>query len=287
MAMKYVHQIVGIAAICVMVALPGSAFAQIDMNGVWAPIFHEDQPERVPGPEVGDYAGLPINDAARLRADAWDASLLTLPEHQCKPHPSTYGFRGVGNLRLRFDFDDATQRLIKINTQIQWMEQKREIWMDGRPHPPEYAPHTWQGFSTGRWDGPVLVVRTTHLKAGWMRRNGLALSDRATMEERFIRHGDFLTHVYMISDPVYLTEPLVKTNGFRLQLNGEVQPYPCESVDEVIRAAGVVPHHLPNTNEGSEEYAKKHHLSPEGVRGGAETALPEFAKRAAAPASSR
>jgi len=42
---------------------------------------------------------------------------------------------------------------------------------------------------------------------------------------------------------VYLTEPLVKTNGFRLQLNGEVQPYPCESVDEVIRAAGVVPHH--------------------------------------------
>jgi hypothetical protein len=287
MAMKHVHRIVGIAAIWMMVALPVSAFAQIDMNGVWAPIFHEDQPERVPGPEVGDYAGLPINDAARLRADAWDASLLTLPEHQCKPHPSTYGFRGVGNLRLRFDFDDATQRLVKINTQIQWMEQKREIWMDGRPHPPEYAPHTWQGFSTGRWDGPVLVVRTTHLKAGWMRRNGLPLSDRATMEERFIRHGDVLTHVYMISDPVYLTEPLVKTNGFRLQLNGEVQPYPCESVDEVIRASGVVPHHLPNTNEGSEQYAKKHHLSPEGVKGGAATALPEFAKRATEPASSR
>ena len=287
MAMRHVHRIVGFAAVWVMVALPGSAFAQIDMNGVWAPIFHEDQPERVPGPEVGDYAGLPINDAARARADAWDASLLTLPEHQCKPHPSTYGFRGVGNLRLRFDFDDATQRLVKINTQIQWMEQKREIWMDGRPHPPEYAPHTWQGFSTGRWDGPVLVVRTTHLKAGWMRRNGLALSDRATMEERFIRHGDFLTHVYMISDPVYLTEPLVKTNGFRLQLNGEVQPYPCESVDEVIRAAGVVPHHLPNTNDASEQYAKKHHLSLEGVKGGAETALPEFVKRAAEPASSR
>jgi hypothetical protein len=287
MAMRHVHRIVGIAAVWVMVAMPGSAFAQIDMNGVWAPIFHEDQPERVPGPEVGDYAGLPINDAARARADAWDASLLTLPEHQCKPHPSTYGFRGVGNLRLRFDFDDATQRLVKINTQIQWMEQKREIWMDGRPHPPEYAPHTWQGFSTGRWDGPVLVVRTTHLKAGWMRRNGLALSDRATMEERFIRHGDFLTHVYMIFDPVYLTEPLVKTNGFRLQLNGEVQPYPCESVDEVIRAAGVVPHHLPNTNDASEQYAKKHHLSLEGAKGGAETALPEFAKRAAEPASSR
>ena len=268
-----------------LVAAPAPASAQIDLGGVWAPIFHEDQPERMPGPEIGDYAGLPINDAARLRADSWDASLLTLPEHQCKPHPSTYGFRGVGNLRITLNFDDPTQRLVKINTQIQWMEQKREIWMDGRPHPPEYMAHTWQGFSTGRWDGPVLVVRTTHLKAGWMRRNGLAFSDRATMEERFIRHGDLLTHVYMISDPVYLTEPLVKTNGFRLQLNGEVQPYPCESVDEVIRAAGVVPHHLPGSNQASEDYAKKHRLSVEGVKGGAETALPEFAARAGAARS--
>jgi hypothetical protein len=107
------------------------------------------------------------------------------------------------------------------------------------------------------------------------------------MEERFIRHGDLLTHVYMISDPVYLTEPLIKTNGFRLQLNGVVDPYPCEAVDEVIREAGVVPSHLPNSNQASEEFAKKHHLSVEGVKGGAETALPEFAKRAAAPPSAR
>jgi len=224
--MNVTNRIVFAVVLLAAVALPGRAFAQIDLSGVWAPIFHEDQPERVPGPDIGDYAGLPINDAARLKADTWDASLLTLPEHQCKPHPSTYGFRGVGNLRITPDFDDATQRLVKINTQIQWMEQKREIWMDGRPPPPDYVAHTWQGFSTGRWEGPVLIVRTTHLKVGWMRRNGLALSDRATMEERFIRHGDLLTHVYMISDPVYLTEPLVKTNGFRLTTNGVVDPYP-------------------------------------------------------------
>jgi len=266
-----------------LLVMPGRAYAQIDFSGVWAPIFHEDQPERVPGPDVGDYAGLPINDAARMKADTWDASILTLPEHQCKPHPSTYGFRGVGNLRIWLDFDDATQKLIKINTQIQWMEQKREIWMDGRPHPPDYAAHTWQGFSTAHWEGPVLVVDTTHLKQGWMRRNGLALSDRATMEERFIRHGDLLTHIFMITDPVYLTEPLVKSNGFRLTANGIVDPYPCESVDEVVREKGVVPSHLPGTNEASEEFAAKHHLSVEGVRGGAATALPEFAKKAAAP----
>ena len=254
------------------------ASAQVDLTGMWAPIFHEDQVERVPGPEVGDFAGLPINDALRMRADTWDAGLLTLPEHQCKPHPSTYGFRGVGNLRISAEVDDATQRIIKLNTHIQWQEQKREIWMDGRPHPPAYAPHTWQGFSTGQWEGNVLVVRTTHLKAGWIRRNGTVISDRATMTERFIRHGNVMTHVYMIEDPVYLAEPLIRTNGFQITANPVMQPYPCYPTTEVERAKGEVPHHLPGTNPFLEEYAKKHTLPLSGVRGGPSTALPEFMK---------
>jgi hypothetical protein len=270
-------RIAGLVLLLTTVAVPASA--QIDLSGIWAPIFHEDQVERIPGPDAGDYAGLPINDALRLRADTWDASLLTLPEHQCKPHPSTYGFRGVGNLRIWSDVDPTTQRMIRISTHIQWQEQHRDIWMDGRPHPPEYTPHTWQGFSTGRWEGDTLIVTTTHLKAGWIRRNGLVLSDRATMEDRFYRHGDFLTHVYIIQDPVYLTQPLIKTNGFRLLLNGRIDPYPCQSVVEVPRPKGVVPHHLLDTNHASEEYAAKHQIPVEAVRGGAETALPEYAAK--------
>src|SRR5450759_1730679 len=64
------------------------ALAQDDPSGEWSPKFHEDWPERIPGPEIGDYLGLPINDAARLRGDAWDAEILTLPAHQCKRHPA-------------------------------------------------------------------------------------------------------------------------------------------------------------------------------------------------------
>ena len=65
-------------AFTVLLATP--ALAQVDFSGEWAPRFHEDQPERVPGPALGDYLGLPINDSARLRADSWDASMMTLPE---------------------------------------------------------------------------------------------------------------------------------------------------------------------------------------------------------------
>jgi hypothetical protein len=265
------------AAVLALAARPASA--QIDLSGIWAPIMHEDQAERAPGPEIGDYAGLPITDAARSRGLTWDASLLTMPEHQCQPHPSTYGFRGVGNLRIWVEQDPATQQVIMINTQIQWMEQHRNIWMDGRPHPADYAAHTWQGYSTGRWEGDTLVVTTTHLKAGWIRRNGLPLSDKATMEDRFIRHGDLLTHISMVSDPYYTSEPVVKTNGFRLALNGRLDPYPCESVTEVVRAKGAVPSHLPGTNRAIEEYAAKYKMPVEAARGGAETALPEFAAK--------
>jgi glyoxylase-like metal-dependent hydrolase (beta-lactamase superfamily II) len=273
-------------ALVTLVVTARPAAAQIDLTGMWAPIFHEDQVERVAGPDVGDFAGLPINDALRMRADAWDAGLLTLPEHQCKPHPSTYGFRGVGNLRISADVDDATQRIVKLNTHIQWQEQKREIWMDGRDHPPEYAPHTWQGFSTGRWEGNVLVVRTTHLKSGWIRRNGVVISDRATMTERFIRHGNLLTHVYMIEDPVYLAEPLVRTNGFQVTANPVMQPYPCYPTTEVEREKGEVPHHLPGANPYLDEYAKKHALPLSAVRGGPATSLPEFMKSPPAAAVS-
>jgi len=258
------------------------ALAQVvDLSGVWAPIMHEDAPERAGGPEVGDYLGLPITDAVRMRADAWDASLLTLPEHQCKPHPSTYGFRGVGNLRIWNDIDDATQDLLKINTQIQWMEQKREIWMDGRAHPPAFAAHTWQGFSTGQYRQGQLIVQTTHLKAGWIRRNGVVLTDQAVMEDRFLRHGDLITHVTMIQDPYYLSEPIIRTNGFRLTNQLNVAPYPCESVEEVDRARGVIPHHLPGTNPYLHEFADRWKIPYEATRGGAETALPEYAKKIA------
>ena len=255
------------------------ADAQIDLSGVWAPIMHEDQVERIPGPSIGDYAGLPISDAARLRAETWNASLLTLPEHQCIPHPSVYGFRGVGNLRISNVIDPETQALVSIRTHIQWQEQRRTIWMNDQPHPPEFTAHTWQGFSRGHWEGSVLVVETDHIKAGWVRRNGLALSDQAHMTERFIRHGNILTHIYMIEDPYYLTEPLIKTNGFILTDDITMVPYPCESVVEVPRPEGDVPSYLPGKNPYLFEYADKYNLPHDAVLGGAETALPEFMKR--------
>ena len=60
----------------------------------------------------------------------------------------------------------------------------------------------------------MLKVTTTHLKEGWLRRNGLPRSDRATLVEYWIRNDDYLTLVTVVKDPVYLTEPLVRTSDW-------------------------------------------------------------------------
>jgi hypothetical protein len=256
-----------------------TAFAQIDLVGEWAPQFHEDQPERVAGPPVGDYAGLPINDAARFMADAWEASILSVPEHQCKPHPADYSPRGPANLRISKEVDTATQDVIALHTHISWQAPERTIWMDGRPHPDEFAAHTWQGFSTGEWIGPVLKVVTTHLKKGWIRRNGVPRSDQAELTEYFFRHGEFLTWTSIISDPLYLTEPMIRTSDFRVAPNQNIGPYPCLIVSEVEQPHGWVPHWLPGQNPDLEEFAKEQKVPVEAMRGGAATMLPEYRKK--------
>ncbi len=178
--------------------------------------------------------------------------ILTLPEHQCKPHPADYGPRGPAQLRLWKEVDTATQQTIAWHTHIAWQATERTIYMDGRPHPPEYAAHTWQGFSTGAWDGDILTVTTTHLKIGWIRRNGIPRSDRATLVEHWIRHGDRLTLVSVVNDPVYLTEPFIRSTDFTLDPHQSIDPYPCESVVEVVRAKGIVPQ-LPSRYESLPE----------------------------------
>ena len=54
----------------------------------------------VAGPELGDYLGIPVNDAARLRGDSWNPSRITLPEEQCRVHIATYIYRGPMALRI-------------------------------------------------------------------------------------------------------------------------------------------------------------------------------------------
>jgi hypothetical protein len=254
-------------------------YAQVDLSGEWSQRYHEDQVERVPGGELGDYTGLPLTDAARLRADSWDAASYGLVEWQCRPHGATYMWRSVHPVRITKDIDPITGETIALHANFQDLID-RTVWMDGRPHPSEDAPHTWVGFSTGKWDGDVLTVTTTHLKEYIFRRDGVPMSDQATMVEHWIRHGDYLTIAQMVTDPIYTTEPFVQSTDFVLDPRIQDAPELCEVEEETDHPVGWVPHHLPGTPlTDSADYAKKYNLPIEAVRGGAETMYPEYRKK--------
>ena len=269
------------AGLCLLLlALPASAplSAQVSLAGVWQNKLQEDFPDRLAGPELGDYTGIPLNEAARARAFAWDASLIALPEYQCRVHPSDYA-SSFADIRIWEEYDQDTQSLLAIHLHHFAWGTERTIWMDGRPHPPDYALHTSMGFSTGTWDGDILTVTTDHLKEGWIRRNGVPRSDRAVVTEHFVRHGDGLTWVAVIKDPAYLTESMIRSRDYTFSVAGQIAPYPCESVEEVIRPKGVIPHHLPGTNTFLKEYQNNHGVVEEGAMGGAATLYPEFRQK--------
>jgi len=253
------------------------AFAQIDISGEWAARVHEDQPHRGPGAELGDYTGLPINMADRQRANDWDASILSLTEHSPQPHPGMYFMRGPGpNMRIQTINDPVTQQLIAYTLEGVFGRDDRVIWMDGRPHPSEYAEHTWDGFSTGKVEGNQLTIYTTHMKYGVIQRNGVAASANTTTTEHFIRHGDFLTLVTIVDDPAYLEEPFIRTSQWvRTSQLIPDQRFIFEAVDEVAgHAQGYVPHYPLGTKQDG--FAVKHGLPFEATQGGKETIYPEY-----------
>lgn len=257
---------------------PAPLSAQVDLTGVWQPATHEDQPERGPGPDLVDFAGLPINAEARQWALSWNPDRLGLQEHQCQVHTAAYIHRGPLRLRIWEERDPQTQDLVAIRLYSSTYEQNRTVWMDGRPHPPPYAKHTWMGFSTGQWQGNILTVHTTHIKQGWHRRNGVPSSDLIDLVEHFIVHDGMLTHVTVVTDPVYLEEPMIKSQEYLKSDNTQGNwLWPCEYVEELPGVErGKVHSFLPGENPFLREFAEKHGIPLEAALGGARTMYPEY-----------
>jgi hypothetical protein len=270
-----------------LIAVPASAqttgYAN-DIAGNWQTLFHEDNPERGTGPSLGEYQGMPINDDARARGMTWDASIQGLPEWRCRPHNPDYAVRSPQDAQIWPVWDDVTRTVKEWHIALERTAHDRVIYMDGRPHPGPNAIHTWSGFSTGEWIGDILKVKTTHLKEGYSRRNGMAVSDKRSFTEYLIkRDNGYMTWVMIFNDPVYLTEPWIRSSEYLNDPYSRVDGAPCVESEEETRL-GFVPHFLPGENPYIDEFAIEHGIPVEATRGGAETM--QTMKKPGAPAGS-
>jgi glyoxylase-like metal-dependent hydrolase (beta-lactamase superfamily II) len=260
---------------------PTGAESGTDISGTWKLGGHQDGDYITAGGSLVDYGGIPFNEAGRLFALAWPASRQTVRMEQCAGYTIPYAFYSPGNYRFWEERDPNTQRLIAIHMYFQTSEVNRTIWMDGRPHPPAWAAHTFAGFSTGEWKGNVLHITTTHLKHGYIRGNGASQSDESTVHEALIRHGDRITYFAETIDPVWLDGPFTKTViNVRNIIDPTAWLYACEDGEEIIsRADSKIPNYLWGQHPFLREYADKDHVPLLGALGGAETTRPEFMAR--------
>jgi hypothetical protein len=259
------------------------AAQQIDLAGMWSSTRgnHEELPLRGdPGVEVGEYVGIPLTDGARQHAETWTPTMHSLLEWQGRPHPVTYSMRAPRpDFRMGPVVDPQTERLIGYTITNLFGRADRTIWLDGRPHPSKYAEHLWQGFSTGEWVNGALKVTTTHIKYSFVHRNGIPLSPYAVMTEYYWRRGDLLTLAIIVEDPIYLTEPLVRTSTFRWDPNLTIQAATAFEIAEELPSLerGQVPAYPLGTKH--RDYAEAKKLPFEASQGGAHTAYPEYMKR--------
>ena len=256
------------------------ALAQVDMSGMW-----QSMPRNQDGSGLtGDAAGVPVSPEGRWRGDSWSPEDFDVAEWVCRPHSFDYGLEGgLSRMRVWTEVDKDTQRLIAYHAHANQEEQEVTIWMDGRPHPPANALHTWSGFSTGEWEGDVLVVTTTHAKEAYIRRTGLMRSDRTTVRTRWRRMGDYLQLTTILYDPVYLAEPYIRSSMmFINEPTMPMDPYPCEEATETAVPRGEVPHFLPGTSPlpGLDPDVADRFGTPNEARlGGPDTMYPEYIEK--------
>ena len=264
----------GFFIMLIAAALP--ALAEIDLSGSWTSKNHEDAMERGAGPNPDDWAGLPFNASGRAKALSFSQSTISMPERICWFQTQWHIAAGPFSLRIWGQSDPLTGKVVAWVVGGWETRAPMTIWMDGRPHPSKNAPHDQTGFTTGVWNGDELVATTTHIKSGYIRRNGAASSDQATITTHFLRHGDLMTLALEMDDPVYLTEPYILTRSYMLTaVPVDSAGPPCITGDEGVES-GTVPHYLPGKNPFVDEMTKIYNIPREAAMGGAETMYPEY-----------
>lgn len=218
------------------------AAAPIDLTGYWVSIVTEDWRWRMVTPARGDYASIPILPAAKKVGDTWDPARDEAAGEQCKSYAAPALMSVPGRVRISWQ-DDNT---LKVETDSG--TQTRLFHFGDWKAAPGNAP-TWQGESVATWEmsgtraagnAPAkkagsMKVRTTHLRPGYLRKNGVPYSANALLTEFWDvnkeSNGDqWMIITTQVDDPEYLQEQWVTALHFRKEPDGaKWNPTPCSS----------------------------------------------------------
>lgn len=246
---------VAVAALCLAVPLtaeaqfgpppggpagPAKKVAPIDLTGYWVALVTEDWRYRMITPPKGDFPGIFLTPSAQKVADSWDPDKDTAAGLQCKSYGAAAIMRVPTRLHITWKNDDTLQ----IDTDAGKQTRLFEFAKDAMPAKGDL---TWQGFSKAEWEfdlkpvgrgtppeveGGDLKVVTTHMRPGYLRKNGVPYGSNAVVTEYFdlFHDGDtqYLVVETTVVDPDNLRAPLITSSTFKKQENSKGwDPEPC------------------------------------------------------------
>jgi hypothetical protein len=214
-----------------------------DLTGYWVSVVTERWRYRMMVPDKGDFQFVPLNPEGRKVADTWDPAKDQAGGLACKSYAAPAIMQVPGRIHvywqdnntLRIDTDSGTQT---------------RLFHFGGKAPENEAPN-WQGYSAASWEGeefvdsrdgqggPVLnskgvqmprralrpadylKVVTTDMLPGYLQKNGVPYSAKATLEEFYDTFKDPYTNdtwlevTAVVNDPEYLVEPLFTHAHFK------------------------------------------------------------------------
>jgi len=195
-------------------------------------------------PPKGDYASVPLNGDGRNVAEAWDAGKDEAAGEQCKSYGAAGLMRVPGRIHIFWDNDTTLHVDTDAGTQT------RIFHFAGEAPPAEAA--SWQGYSAARWEpmptgrglfgapdqevpeGALKIV-TTHLRLGYLRKNGVPYSENTELTEYYNAtrepNGDqWLFVTTIVKDPKYLNQPFITSTHFKKEPDGSKwNATPCTS----------------------------------------------------------
>ncbi len=218
--------------------------APYDPTGYWVSLITQDWRFRMVVPGRGEYIGIPINAKAKEFADAWQAAPDVAAGKQCE----AYGAAALMQIpeRLHITWRDANTLEVQTDAGMQ----TRELYFQPSAAQKTAAP-SWQGNSMARWalfvqprgfggladlnltqakkpPPPVgsIVVTTSDMLPGLLRKNGIPYSSRAVLSEYWEGQTDpaagtrLLIITSELKDPVYLQGPYVFNTVFEREADG-------------------------------------------------------------------
>jgi len=219
---------------------PKTADGKPDLSGMWEPLKNRpcppegcadfQMPQEFSNIGWGLKGGLPYQKWA---ADLLKARLAEKGKDDPGSHCMPTGLVKLHTTALFKKIIQTPGLIVILNERN---VEFRQIFTDGRPLPADPDP-TFNGFSTGKWEGDTLVVQTNGIRDGeWLDRSGNPLTDAAKITEKFRRPNYGRLEIELtVDDPKAYTKPWTVNLVQTIVLNTEFFDYYCIDNEKDIK----------------------------------------------------